>query len=110
MEYPDERGSIRPLVQFVMDWNRSDDRGALVAVAPAEGDSELLAKLAVVVRALADRDGVSIPAWVDQYTSDRDTTLSGVDINGDLGGLIQANSPAASTIHRVYFDAELLDR
>lgn len=110
MEHPDERGPIRPLVQFVMDWNRSDDRGALVAVAPAEGDPELLAKLAVVVRALADRDGVPVPAWVDRYTSNRDTTLSGVDIDGGLGRLIQVNSPAASAIHRVYFDAELLDR
>jgi hypothetical protein len=93
-----------------MDWNRSDDRAALVAVAPADGDPELLAKLAVVVRALADRDGVPVPAWVDRYTADRDTTLSGVDINGGLGRLIHANSPAASAIHRIYFDAELLDR
>lgn len=109
MENCDERGPLVPLAQFVMGWNRSTDRHSLIIAEPT-GDQTVLAKLAVIVRALAQRDSIDIPTWVDRHISAEEVTLSGVNIHTDYGRLIKQISPNASTIHRVYFDAELLDR
>ena len=52
-----------PLLQFIVDWNLSDDPAGLIADPPVyEGDDPvLLPAIAVVVCALADRAGVPIP-------------------------------------------------
>ena len=66
MSVPDERGSYRsPVLQFVWDWNVAPDRGALVCEAPVYGgdDPNLLPAIAVVVHALASRDGEPVPSW-----------------------------------------------
>lgn len=63
MSVPDPRGPYRaPLLQFIGDWNVARDRAALVSDAPVyDGDDPLLLPtIAVVVHALADRDG----AWL----------------------------------------------
>lgn len=109
MEDCDERGPLVPLTQFVMSWNRSTDRRSLITTEPT-GNKTVLAKLSAVVRALAQRDNIDIPRWADRYISAEEITLSGVDINTDFGRLIKETSPQASTVHRVYFDAELLNR
>ena len=79
MERSDARGFLVPLSQFVMGWNGAKDRASLVAREPS-GDRRLVAKVASVVRALADRDGVAVPAWVDGFVADEDLTLSDIDI------------------------------
>jgi hypothetical protein len=110
MEDHDERGVSRPLVQLVMDWNRSSDPRSLVEAAPRSANPGLLAILAAVVHALGDRDQVPLPAWVHTHIAATPITLSGVDLGTPYGQLIAASSPPVSAIHRVYFDAELLDR
>ena len=67
MEVDDPRGPYRfPLLQFIADWNVSDDKARLIADPPAyDGNDPILRPaIAVVVHALSDRAGVPIPDWV----------------------------------------------
>ncbi|MDE0439320.1 MAG: hypothetical protein OXJ36_13150 [bacterium] len=113
MTVPDPRGPYRgPVLQFIADWNRSEDRAALIAEAPVyEGDDPvLLPAIAVVVHALADRAGVLLPDWVLQHRAPADVSLFGWRFDGEYGQLVRRRSPAACVYHRVWFHPRTLDK
>ena len=113
MTVPDLRGPYRaPVLQFVADWNRSEHRAVLVAEAPVyEGDDPvLLPAIAVVVHALADRDGVPLPEWVLGHRAPDDVMLFGWNFNGDYGRAVQRRAHAACAHHRVWFHPRTLDK
>lgn len=113
MEVDCRRGPFRvPLAQFVMDWNHADNPAALIEEAPAYagGNDLILPAIAVVVHALCDRDSVRLPDWVMKHRASDDVMLFGWNMNSNLAKLIRKASPSACKYHRVWFDAQLLDK
>jgi len=106
---PDQRGVMTPVAQFIKDWNNSSAsaRGALIRKAPVNSDKKLLAAVAAVVHALAERDDVAVPGWVASHVVSP-MSISGVDLSSDYGKLLVENAPTAAAAHGVYFDRELL--
>ena len=101
-----------PLLQFIWDWNVAEDREALVAEAPVyEGDDPLLLPaIAVVVHALADRDGVALQGWVFRYRSPQDVMLFPWEFEGDYARWVRRRSPGVCAYHRVWFHPRMLDK
>ncbi|MYB03880.1 MAG: hypothetical protein F4Y13_06745 [Acidimicrobiaceae bacterium] len=101
----------RPLVQFVMDWRRyPEQRGAVLAAVPPPDTSELVAaKIASVVHALCDRDGVAVPVWVHLCRAEPETALFGVRLRSGFGEVVRRRSPRVCAAHGVFFGADLLD-
>lgn len=108
---PAWRDADRPLVQFVMDWRRyPEQRDAVLAGPPPAGTSEIvLAKIAAVVHALCDRDGVAVPPWVHRCRLEPAVALFGVRLNSGFGDVVRARSPQVCAAHGVFFGADLLD-
>ena len=81
-----------PLLQFIWDWNVAEDRPALIAEAPIYhgDDGQLLPAIAVVVHALADRDGVALQGWVFRYRSPQDVMLFPWEFEGDYARWVAA--------------------
>lgn len=106
---PDERGVMTPVAQFVKNWNNSSGaaRAASIRNAPVSRDKKLLAAVAAVVHALAERDDVTVPAWVERHVVSP-MSISGVDLSSDYGKLLVENAPAAAATHGVFFDQALL--
>ena len=113
MSVPDPRGSYRfPLLQFIWDWNVAENRAAMIAGAPAYdgGDDLLLPAVAVVVHALADRDGVTLPGWVLDHRAVGDVMLFGWGFDSPYARWVRRRSPAVCTYHRVWFHPRTLDK
>ena len=108
---PTWRDADRPLVQFVMDWRRyPEQRDAVLAGPPSPGTSELVAaKIAAVVHALCERDGVAVPRWVHRCRLDPAVALFGVPLNSGFGDVVRARSPRVCVTHGVFFGTDLLD-
>ncbi|MDE0168029.1 MAG: hypothetical protein OXS29_00715 [bacterium] len=110
---PDPRGRYRaPLLQFIADWNRADNRGGLIAQAPVYdgGDPVLMPAIAVVVHALAERAGVPVPEWVLQHRAAKDVMLFGWPFDGAYARWVRLRSPAVCAHHRVWFHPRTLDK
>ena len=110
---PDPGGPYRaPLLQFIADWNRAEDPASLIAEAPVyEGaDPVLLPAIAVVVHALADRAGVTLPGWVLVHRAPEDVMLFGWRFDGDYGRFVRRRATAACAHHRVWFHPRTLDK
>lgn len=59
-----------PLTLLVKEWDYfPDDRAAMIEDEPAGPDPDDLCRIAAVVHALCDRDGVPIPDWVWKHRS-----------------------------------------
>ena len=101
-----------PLLQFIWDWNVSDDKAAMVTEAPTyDGDdSLLLPALAAVVHALAMRDGVPPPDWVFDHRHNRDAHLFGMPFDSPYVKWLRRRSPDVCAYHRVWFHPRLLDK
>lgn len=101
----------RALVQFVMDWRRfPEQRETVVATAlPAGTDEVVAAKMAAVVHALCDRDGVAVPAWVHGCRLDVEIALFGAFVDTAFGHRIRRSAPPMCANHGVWFSADLLD-
>ena len=111
MSDPDARGVMTPVAQFVKNWNRSSDAERIASIqdAPVGDDKKLLAAVAAVVHALAERDSVIVPGWVAGHVV-APMSISGVDLASDYGKLLVENAPTAAAGHGVFFDRELLGR
>ena len=113
MSVPDRRGPYRsPVLQFVWDWNVAPDRGALVREAPVYGgdDPNLLPAIAVVVHALASRDGEPVPSWVVGCRAPSDVMLFGYDFDTPYARWVRLRSPDVCDHHRVWFHPRVLDK
>lgn len=101
-----------PLLQFIWDWNVAPDKAALVSETPVyDGDDLLLLPtLAVVVHALADRDGVPVPAWVPGHRAPDDVMMFGWAFGGPYARWVRMRSPAVCAHHRVWFHPRMLDK
>ena len=113
IDVPNVRRPQVALVQFVKDWNHSDEVARRDLLAPPTGpgvSDRATAVVASVAHALVDRDGGSIPTWVSQSRAREEITTCGAAVTSPLGRRIVENAPATCARHRVYFDRELLER
>ena len=116
MTVPCPRGPFRvPLAQFVMDWNRSASRAALIEDPPAHiGDDIVLPAISVIVHALAARDGEPVPDWVYEHRAVEDVAMFDHELDNGLdnpfGRWVRSNAPPESEYHRVFFDSRFLDK
>lgn len=112
MAEPTSRGQFRPLVQFVMVWNRYPElrSGMLDGAPPEGGDRFHLAAIAAVVHSLCARDGFEVPEWASLYRAEPERTISDIPVTTDFGRIVKAGAPPQCAHHGVYFDAEFLDR
>ena len=117
MVVDDPRGPYRfPLLQFIVDWNLSDDPAGLIADPPVyEGDDPvLLPAIAVVVHALADRAGVPIPGWVFDHRAPSEVVLFVLHVPMvRYGQWLRERSVAPLcflSTHRVHIHPRMLDK
>ena len=112
MTVPCPRGPFRvPLAQFVMDWNRSTSRTALIEDPPAHiGDDIVLPAIAVIAHALAARDGEPVPGWVHDHRAESDVAMFDHELDTPFGRWVGSNAPPESEYHRVFFDSRFLDK
>ena len=113
MEVDDPRGSYRyPILQFIVDWNLSDDPAALIADLPVyDGDDPiLLPAISVIVHALAVRARVPIPPWVLEHRAPQDAMLFGYRFDGKYARWVRRRSLDVCAFHRVWFHPRTLDK
>ncbi len=113
MVVPDPRGSYRyPLLQFIVDWNLSDDQARLVAEPPVYNghDPVLMPAIAVVVHALAERAGIPIPGWVFEHRAPTDVALFVPDYMPKYAEWLKRRSHPLSEYHRVHIHPRMLDK
>ena len=110
----DGRGRVVAIRQFVKDWAVSDDdrRAQMAHVAPQRqrwwhrfGARRFdLAKIAAVVHALCDRDGLDVPAWVELHRSPRPVSLTGTRLRRtQWTAWARSVAPSACSHHNVWF-------
>ncbi len=99
-----------PLTFFVREWDAwPDSRSAMIADAPAGDDTDDLCRIAAVVHALCDRDGVAVPTWVYSHRSEVDIAWGRHCVmDGFLWDQTLADAPTACVYHRVWFDREFV--
>lgn len=99
-----------PLGALVREWEWwPHERTAIVAGEPAGAAADDLCRIAAVVHALCDRDGVPVPRWVwDHRWHEPITWTRELATEGPLWERTVARSPAACAWHNVWFDAEFI--
>ena len=108
---PSWRHADRALIQFIMDWRRfPDQRQRVLEEAPPAGiDAVIAAKMATVVHALCERDGLAPPTWIHQHRLDPGIGLFGVHLHTPYGRRLRRMAPRACAEHGVWFGADMLD-
>ena len=99
-----------PLTLLVKDWaDFPDQREAMVGDAPVGDDSDALCRIAAVVHALCDRDGIEVPDWAWGHCSDHPIAWGrSVPMRGFLWDQTIANAPPACEHHNVWFDYQFI--
>ena len=111
----DGRGRIVELRVLARGWARSDHQGreAMISRPPQRcrrrdrftRRRRDLPRIAAVVHALCDRDGVEVPAWVWQHRSRKNIGLVDRSPLAARGGhVLREGAPQACAYHRVWFD------
>ena len=100
------------LIQFVSDWNHSDDPVSMVCGPPVyQGtDWRLLPTVASVVHALVDRDGLPVPDWVWEHQARQDWVVFCDPPGSSFWKRDLEHAPATCVHHRVYFHSRMLDK
>ena len=119
MANDDNRGRVVELRELCKQWALTDHahRAAMVAVMPRRhrwwdrftARRRDLARIAAVVHALCDRDGVDVPRWVRKYRSRRPIGLIPLDLESPYARAVLADAPEACAYHRVWFDQSAIE-
>ncbi|WP_419944392.1 hypothetical protein [Candidatus Poriferisodalis sp.] len=115
----DGRGRVSGIRQFIKDWAAAGDRRVeMIASAPTAHQRWHrftrrrfdLARIAAVVHALCDRDGVAIPTWVMQHRAGRAMCLNDRSMtDSKWDSHMREISPEACATHNVWFAPVDLD-
>jgi len=110
----DNRGRVVELRELCKQWAHTDQahRAAMISAAPRRyrwwhcftARRHDLARIAAVVHALCDRDGIDVPAWVWQHRSRRNIGMNATRRRVSALWTEHSNAPAACAYHRVWFD------
>ena len=119
MTNDDNRGRVVELRELCKQWAHTDHahRAAMVRVAPRRfrwwhrvtARRHDLARVAAVVHALCDRDGVDVPGWVWKHRSVRPIGLVPLDLESPYARDVLTDAPEACTYHRVWFDQSAIE-
>ena len=106
---PGVRWSV-PLVALIREWHWwPSERAAIVADEPVGGLPEDLCRIAAVVHALCDRDGVPVPDWVWRYRWQEPIAWTGeLAAAGSLWDRMIARAPEACAYHNVWFGEDFI--
>lgn len=99
-----------PLMLLVKEWDYfPGERERLIEDAPAGPDGGDLCRIAAVVHAMCDRDGVPIPDWVWQHRSEVPIAWGrSCVMQGFIWEQTLANAPPACEYHNVWFDYQFI--
>ena len=110
----DKRGRIVELRELCKQWAHTDHehRVAMIARSPRphrwyhrfSRRRHDLTRIAAVVHALCERDGVAIPEWVWGHRSRSDISLTASRRRVSSLWTEHSNAPSACAYHRVWFD------
>lgn len=69
-----------------------------------------LARIAAVVHALCDRDGIAVPGWVWKHRCRRPVGIvASFDPNSNYGRAVLIDAPEACAYHNVWFDQTMIE-
>ncbi len=115
----DGRGRVVALRVLVKDWAQNPHaRAEMIAEPPRRlrwhhrltARRRDLPRIAAVVHALCDRDGVEVPGWVHEHRSRKPIAVTdSISLRTDYGKLLQTEAPAACRYHGVYFDRSTIE-
>ena len=119
MARPDGRGGVVELRELVKRWACSPElRPAMIAAVPRR-HRRLdrftrrrwdLARIAAVVHALCDRDGVPVPGWVCKHRASRPVGITPLmDPRSRWAQRVLADAPEACAYHNVWFDQSMIE-
>ena len=83
--------------------------GVLSGVNAGRTCKVVAAKIAAVVHALCDRDGIAVPEWVYRCRLDPEIILWNVPFDSAFATRVRASAPRVCAAHGVWFSADLLD-
>lgn len=99
-----------PLMQFIQDWNWHPHLRSEMVDGKPDCDSETLASIGVVLHALCERDGFELPGWVENARASSPRLLNGRSATNAYGECVRQESPSVCGLHRVFFEAEMLEK
>ena len=112
MADPCPRGRILPINQFVKDWfSPLADRAHMIAdPLPSHSAAEDAARIATVVHALCDQQGLRIPRWVYDHRLEKDEMLVEQLLwDSEMAVWEREHAPPACKWHRCWFGQRFLE-
>ena len=119
MTEDDHRDRLVALRVMVKDWAKDPHaREQMIAEPPQRhrrhhrftARRHDLARIAAVVHALCDRDGVAVPAWVHKHRSPRPISVTdSISMSGAYGQLLRAEAPQVCHHHNVFFGRSTIE-
>lgn len=99
-----------PLTFFARQWAAwPDERDDMIRDEPRGHDPDDVCRVAAVVHALCDRDGLAVPEWVWQHRSEVDLAWGRhCAMEGFIWDQTMADAPPACAYHRVWFDRQFI--
>ena len=101
---------MRVITQFVICWNRADNKAELCDARPTAAGNAVTVMAAIVHALTARHDHATTPEWVHDHVSSTPISISETDLDIAYGQHIKDNTPEAARAHNVWFHKELLDR
>lgn len=99
-----------PLGALIREWEWwPRDRAEIAGQEPSGAAADDLCRIAAVVHALCDRDGVPVPGWVWKHRSNEPISWTrALATSGPLWERQVAAAPAACAWHNVWFGEDLI--
>lgn len=99
-----------PLSALIREWEWwPGEREGIVADEPAGAPADDLCRIAAVVHALCDRDGVPVPEWVWRHRSPEPIAWAReLPSSGPSWDRAAAHAPAACGYHNVWFGQDFI--